>query len=265
MAPGSPAFDLTGLRAVVTGASAGIGASIATRLADAGATVVAVSRSGAVPSGEILEGHTLERHGQIHGLAADLADPVALDSVIPEAVGPLGGLDILVNNAGLADFVDLPDVDRAHFDQMVGLNLWAPLRLCQAAHGELAKSDDAAVVMIGSIDAIRPSGGAAVYGATKAGLMGITISLAREWMDDGIRINQVNPGLIDTPMAADAISGLAASGARYNIAGRPGTGDEVAAQVHYLVAPEGRFVTGRSFEIDGGALSLGPFVSFEEG
>jgi NAD(P)-dependent dehydrogenase (short-subunit alcohol dehydrogenase family) len=169
-----------------------------------------------------------------------------------------------VNNAGLGAFVDLPDVDRSHFDTMVGLNLWAPLRLCQRAHPHLAASSEAAVVMIGSIDAIRPSGGAAVYGATKAGLMGITVALAREWADDGIRINQINPGIIDTPMAADAIDGLSGSGVRYNIAGRPGTGDEIAAQAHYLVAPAGRFATGRSFEIDGGALSLGPFDAFPD-
>ena len=249
-----PAFDLSGRRAIVTGASAGIGAAIAARLATAGAAVVAVSRSGAVPPGS----------GTIHPLAADLSVESVLDTVVSAAVDRLGGLDILVNNAGMADFVGLGEIDRPHFDAMVGLNLWAPLRLCQLSHEHLAESDDASVVMIGSIDAIRPSGGAAVYGTTKAGLMGMTVALAREWADDGIRINQVNPGLIDTPMAGPAIAGLAASGVRYNIAGRPGTGEEVAAQVHYLVAPAGRFVTGRSFEIDGGALSLGPFTAFDD-
>jgi NAD(P)-dependent dehydrogenase (short-subunit alcohol dehydrogenase family) len=247
-------FDLTGRRAVVTGASAGIGAAIASRLAGAGAHVVAVSRSGGAPGSG----------GRVEALAADLSDRAQLDGVIERSVDVLGGIDILVNNAGLADFVDLADVDRAHFDAMVSLNLWAPLRLCQQAHRHLRASGDGAVVMIGSIDAIRPSGGAAVYGATKAGLMGITVALAREWADSGVRINQVNPGLIDTPMAADAIAGLAAQKARFNIADRPGFGDEIAAQVHYLVAPVGRFATGRSFEIDGGALSLGPFTAFEE-
>lgn len=253
--PADPAFDLTGKRAVVTGASAGIGAAIAERLAAAGAFVVAVSRSGTSATG-------------VEGLAADLSVAEGVDSVIPAAVERLGGLDILINNAGMADFVDVADVDRQHFDAMVGLNLWAPLRLCQAARPHLAarggEPRDASVVMIGSIDAIRPSGGASVYGMTKAGLMGITVSLAREWAGTGIRINQVNPGLIDTPMAAPAIEALSESGSRFNIAGRPGTGDEVAAQVHYLVAPAGRFTNGRSFEIDGGALSLGPFTSFED-
>jgi len=117
--------------------------------------------------------------------------------------------------------------------------------------------------MIGSIDAIRPSGGASVYGATKAGLGAITVALAREWAADGIRINQVNPGLIDTPMARAEIDDMGSTGEQFTIVGRAGRGDEIAAQVHYLVAPVGRFATGRSFEIDGGALSLGPVESFE--
>ncbi len=236
----------------MTGASAGIGGAIAQRLALAGAHVAAVSRSGSVP----------ESTGVIHGLDADLADPNGVDTVVAKAVEILGGLDIVVNNAGRADFVDVDMIDRAHFDDMVALNLWAPLRLCQLAHPHLKESTDASVVMIGSIDAVRPSGGAVVYGATKAGLMGMTVALAREWATDGIRVNQVNPGLVDTPMAQKAIDDLRESGTRFNMVGRPGSGDEIAAQVHYLVAPVGRFATGRSFEIDGGALSLGPFDSF---
>lgn len=252
MSTADPGFDLSGRRALVTGASAGIGGAIARRLAGAGAAVVAVSRAGDAP----------EATGVIHGLAADLTTAETLDGVIDRTVDLLGGLDIVVNNAGRADFVDLDLIDRAHFDDMVALNLWAPLRLCQLAHLHLKESPDASVVMIGSIDAVRPSGGAAVYAATKAGLMGMTVALAREWARDGIRVNQVNPGLIDTPMARQAIDDLSASGARFNMVGRPGSGDEIAAQVHYLVAPVGRFATGRSFEIDGGALSLGPFDSF---
>ena len=157
-------FDLTGRRAIVTGASAGIGAAIATRLANAGAHVVAVSRSGSAPPGA----------QRIQGVAADLSAEADLERVIADGVAVLGGLDILINNAGMADFVALDDIDRAHFDAMVGLNLWAPLRLCQLAHPHLQESGDGAVAMIGSIDAIRPSGGAAVYGATKAGLMGLS-------------------------------------------------------------------------------------------
>jgi NAD(P)-dependent dehydrogenase (short-subunit alcohol dehydrogenase family) len=248
-------FDLSGRRALVTGASAGIGGAIALRLAQAGARVVAVSRSGRLPT----DAAGLTPLGVL-ALASDLADPASLDTVVDRAVELLdGGLDIVVNNAGRADWVPLAEVDRAFFDDLVGLDLWAPLRICQLAHPHLAASDDAAVVMIGSIDAVRPSAGGAVYGAMKAALAAVTVALAKEWRDDAIRVTQVDPGLIDTPMAAPVVAQLTAEGFGTNLAGRAGTGDEIAALVHYLVAPVGRFANGTSFRVDGGALAMGPF------
>ncbi len=247
------AFDLTGRRAVVTGASAGIGGAVAARLAGAGADVVAVSRSGRVPQAQ----------GSVRALVADLADAEAVDRVIDEAVGALGGLDILVNNAGRGDWLPLGELDREYFDGLVGLNLWTPLRLCQLAHPHLAAAGDAAVVMIGSVDAVRPSAGGAVYGATKAGLAAVTVALAKEWRADGIRVAQVDPGIVDTPMASGVIRELSEAGVSVNIAGRAGEPDEIAALVHYLVAPAGRFATGVSFRLDGGAVALGPFDLLE--
>lgn len=246
-----PGFDLTGRRALVTGASAGIGAAIAVRLASAGARVVAVSRSGRVPEGGADFG--------IVALAADLSDDADLDRVVDDSVAELGGLDILVNNAGRGDWVELGDIDRDYFDGLIGLNLWAPLRLCQLAHPHLAASDDAAVVMIGSVDAVRPSAGGVVYGASKAGLAAATVALAKEWRTDAIRVTQVDPGIVDTPLASDIVAELDATGFGVNIVGRAGTGDEIAGLVHYLVAPVGRFATGASFRLDGGAVAMGPF------
>ena len=237
----------------MTGASAGIGAAIAVRLAGAGADVVAVSRSGGVP----------EPDGSIRSLVADLSDPDDVDGLIPAAVAELGGLDILVNNAGRGDWLPLGELDREYFDGLVGLNLWAPLRLCQLAHPHLAAGDHSAVVMIGSVDAVRPSAGGAVYGATKAGLGAVTVALAKEWRADGIRVTQVDPGMVDTPTAAEVIRELAAAGVSVNIAGRAGKPDEIASLVHYLVAPAGRFATGVSFRLDGGAVALGPFDMVE--
>ena len=238
----------------MTGASTGIGAAAAVRLANAGADVVAVSRSGRVPEAAARS---------IRPLVADLSDRDDVDGVIPAAVAELGGLDILVNNAGRADWCVLRDLDRERFDKMIGLNLWAPLRLCQLAHPHLAAAAEAAVVMIGSIDGARPSAGGAVYGATKAGLGAVTVALAKEWRADGIRVTQVDPGLVDTPMAAEIVGQLSAAKASVNIAGRAGKPDEIAALVHYLVAPAGRFANGSSFRVDGGALALGPFDMVE--
>ena len=239
-------LDLTGRCALVTGASTGIGAACAARLTAAGAAVVGVSRRGEAPDGVV-------------GLAADLSDRVDLDTVVDRAVERLGGLDIVVNNAGLGDWLPVTELSRGFFDHLVDLNLWAPLRLCQLAHPHLAAGADASVVMVGSIDSVRPSPGAAVYGATKAGLGAAVVALAKEWMDDGIRVNQIDPGLVETPMAADAVAGVRSSGARINLVDRVGTPEEIAALVHHVVAPAGAFINGARLRADGGALVLGPF------
>ncbi len=246
---GDAGFDLSGRLALVTGGSAGIGGAIATRLAGAGARVVAVSRSGVRPDGP----------GEITPLVADLSDPGQVDTVVGRAVEILGGLDVLVNNAGRGDWLPLADVDRAYFDGLIGLNLWAPLRLCQHAQPHLASSDAGVVVMIGSVDAVRPSAGGVVYGASKAGLAAATVALAKEWADDAIRVVQVDPGIIDTPMASEVVPELEAAGFGVNIVRRAGTSEEVAGLVHYLVSPLGGFATGVSFRLDGGAVAMGPF------
>ena len=242
-------FDLTGCRAIVTGASSGIGAAVASRLAGAGATVVAVSRSGGVPSSS----------ESIKPLVADLSDSEQTDSLVQRAVAVLGGLDVLVNNAGRGDSLPMVDMNREYFDGYMDLNLWAPLRLCQKAHQYLSASANPSVIMMGSVDAERPSPGSVVYGATKAALGAATVALSKEWMGEGIRVNQVNPGLIDTPLTSEIVDSLNTSEEHINIAGRAGLPDEVAGLVHYLVAPVGRFANGTSFRVDGGALALGPF------
>lgn len=247
-------FDLTGRRIVVTGASAGIGGAIAVRLAGAGARVVAVSRSGRVP-----DGLADDATGTITPLAADLSVPADVDGLVERAVGELDGLDVLVNNAGRGDWLAMDEVDRDYFDDLIGLNLWAPLRLSQLAHPHLAAADRPGIVMIGSVDAVRPSAGGVVYGASKAGLAAATVALSKEWGADGIRVVQVDPGIIDTPMASEVVPELEAAGFGVNVVRRAGTGDEVAGLVHYLVSPLGGFATGVSYRLDGGAVAMGPF------
>jgi 3-oxoacyl-[acyl-carrier protein] reductase len=245
-------FELTDRRVLVTGASTGIGGAIAVRLARAGARVVAVSRSGRLPDGDAAP-------GTIASLSADLSRPEDLDGVVARAVAELGGLDVLVNNAGRGDWLPLDDVDRAYFDGLIGLNLWAPLRLSQLAHPHLTAGARPVVVMIGSVDAVRPSAGGVVYGASKAGLAAATVALAKEWGQEGIRVVQVDPGIVDTPMAAEVVPQLEDAGFGVNIVRRAGTPDEIAGLVHYLVSPLGGFATGVSFRLDGGAVAMGPF------
>ncbi len=228
---------------LVTGASSGIGAAIAVRLVQDGAQVVGVSRSGQAPAG-------------VTGLVADLCDPGDLDLVVERAATEMNGLDVVVNNAGTARWRPVNEIDRDFFDDIVALNLWAPLRVCQLAYPYLANATDGLVINIGSVDAIRPSAGAGVYGATKAALSALGVALAKEWRNDAIRVVQVDPGLIDTPLASEAV---ATSPPSVNLAQRAGRPLEVAGLVAYLASPEGRFVNATTIRVDGGALALGPF------
>ena len=249
--------ELEGRSALVTGASSGIGQAIAEELAAQGAEVVLVARR----ANELISvvDEIVSNGGKAQFITADLSDSTQVETVIDRSVGLLGHLDILVNSAGKADWAPALDTDRKSFDSHLALNAWAPLRLAQLAHPHLSLSKDAVVVMVGSIDALRPSAGAAAYGSSKAAMSALTIVLAKEWADNGIRIVQVNPGLIRTPMAAKVIEEIENGKRSINLVGRVGEPSEVAALVRYLVSPSGRFTTGVSFQLDGGAIVSGPF------
>ncbi len=248
----SDGFELTGARALITGGSTGIGAATARRFVAAGARVAVVARRPEhldVLAGELGEGCSTVR--------ADLGDPADLERVVPAAVAALGGLDIVVNAAARADWMPFGELDRDTFQAMFALNVWAPYRLTQMARVHLLASEHPVVVMIGSVDAERPSPGAVAYGATKAALAASTVALAKELAP--IRFVQVNPGLVDTPMVADVLADIDAHGDRFNLAGRFGRPEEIAGMIHYLVSPLGRFANGNVFRVDGGALVMGPF------
>jgi NAD(P)-dependent dehydrogenase (short-subunit alcohol dehydrogenase family) len=172
-------------------------------------------------------------------------------------VAALGGIDVVVNAAARADWMPFESLDKATLDAMVDLNVWAPLRLAQMARPHLLAGTDPVIVMVGSVDAERPSPGAVAYGATKAALQAATVALAKELTP--IRVVQVNPGLVDTPMVAEVKADLEKRAERVNLAGRLADPAEIAGLIHYLVSPLGRFANGNVFRVDGGALVMGPF------
>jgi 3-oxoacyl-[acyl-carrier protein] reductase len=245
-------LHLDGRRILITGGTSGIGAATARRFVAAGASVAVVGRRP-----EPIAAIENELGSACTGIRADLADAADLDRVIEEAVTALGGIDGVVSCAARADWMPFEDLDRTTFDAMFGLNVWAPMRLVQLAQPHLLASSDPVVILIGSVDAERPSPGAAAYGATKAALTAITVALAKELAP--IRFVGVNPGLIDTPMVADVKTELERNGDVFNLAGRMGTPDEIAGLIHYLISKLGRFVNGNVIRADGGALAMGPF------
>jgi 3-oxoacyl-[acyl-carrier protein] reductase len=244
-------FDLTGRRALVTGASGGIGGAIARGLHGQGATV---ALSGT--RRDALEAVAAGLGDRTLVLPANLSDPAAVDALIAEAEAAMGGLDILVNNAGItrdALAVRMKDED---WQAVIDLNLVATFRLCRAALKGMMKQRSGRIINIGSISGVIGNPGQANYAAAKAGIVGMSKAMAQEVATRGITINCVAPGFIATAMT-DAVSDKTRERFLSGIPlGRLGTVEEVAACVAFLAADEASYVTGQTLHVNGGMAMI---------
>ncbi len=244
-------FDLTGKRALVTGASGGIGAAVARALHGAGA-VVALSGTRETP----LKALARELGERVHIVTADLANPEAVEGLAKDAIAALGGLDILVNNAGITKDQLLLRLSDADWQAVIDVNLTAAMRLSRAALKPMMKARWGRIVQITSVVGATGNPGQSNYAAAKAGLVGFSKSLAAEVASRGITVNAVAPGFIATPMT-DKLSDAQKAALTERIpAGRLGTPEDVAAAVLYLAAPESAYVTGATLHVNGGMAML---------
>jgi 3-oxoacyl-[acyl-carrier protein] reductase len=244
-------FDLSGQRALITGASGGIGAAIAKALHRQGAEVVV--------SGTRRENLTAlagELGERVHVGLADLADPSALDRLAKDAEAAMGRIDILVNNAGITrDTLALRLTDE-DWQTVLDIDLTATFRLTRAVLRGMVRRRHGRVVGVTSVVALSGNSGQANYAAAKAGMIGMSKSIAAEVARRGVTVNCVAPGFIVTAMT-DKLSGEQRARLAEAIpTGRFGAAEEVAAAVVYLASPEAAYVTGQTLHINGGMLMV---------
>ncbi|SNS62107.1 3-oxoacyl-[acyl-carrier-protein] reductase [Sphingopyxis indica] len=245
-------FDLTGMTALVTGASGGIGSAIAQALAAQGARL-AVSGSNA----EKLDAFRDTLGGDHVALPCNLGDAAAVDALVPAAVEALGGkLDILVNNAGVTRDNLILRMKDEEWDEVIRINLEANFRLARAAAKPMMKARFGRIVSITSVVGATGNPGQANYAASKAGVTGMTKALAQELASRNVTVNCVAPGFIATAMT-DVLPDAQKEALNQRIpAGRMGEGSDIAAAVVYLASREAGYVTGQTIHVNGGMAML---------
>ncbi|WP_114227730.1 MULTISPECIES: 3-oxoacyl-[acyl-carrier-protein] reductase [Sphingomonas] len=241
-------FDLTGMTALVTGASGGLGSAIAKALSAQGARL-AVSGSNEAK----LNAFRDELGGDHVALPCNLSDGAAVDALVPQAVEALGGkLDILVNNAGVTRDNLLMRMKDEEFADVIRINLEAAFRLMRAAAKPMMKARFGRIVSITSVVGATGNPGQANYVASKAGLVGMSKAVAQELATRGITVNTVAPGFM-TSVMTDALNEAQRAAILGKIpSGAMGTGEDVAAAVCYLASKEAGYVTGQTLHVNGG-------------
>lgn len=244
-------FDLTGKSALITGASGGIGGAIAKALHGAGATV-GLSGTRVEP----LEALAAELGERVHVLPCNLSDAEAVDALPKQAIAAMGAVDILVNNAGITRDQIFMRMSDEEWQSVIDVNLTATMRLCRGVMRPMMKSRWGRIVNISSIVGATGNPGQVNYAASKAGMVGMTKSIAYEVASRGITANAVAPGFIATAMTEKLTDDQKAAINTKIPAARMGSPEEIAAAVLYLSSPEAGYVTGATLHVNGGMAML---------
>jgi 3-oxoacyl-[acyl-carrier protein] reductase len=244
-------LELPGRVAIVTGAARGIGLAIAERLSRAGAQVVVadISEDGATAAAERLR----EKEGKAVRVAADVTSPDEVGAMVERAIDAFGAVDILVNNAGItgrdAPLWETTDED---WEKVLVLNLTGVFYCCRAVVSHMRERGSGAIVNVASISGKEGNPNMIPYSVSKAGVICLTKALAKEVIHDGVRVNAVAPGVIETPLL-DQLQPEAIEYMRSKVPmGRMGSPEEVAAVVHFLASDAASFVTGQTYDVSGG-------------
>ena len=241
-------FDLTGMTALVTGSSGGLGSAIAKALAGQGARL-ALSGSNV----EKLESFRIGLGGDHVALPCNLSDGAAVDQLVPQAVEALGGkLDILINNAGVTRDNLLMRMKDEEFETVIRINLEAAFRLMRAAAKPMMKARFGRIISIASVVGVTGNPGQANYVASKAALIGMTKSVAQELASRNITANAIAPGFIASAMT-DALNEQQRAGILSRIPmAAMGKGDDIGATCVFLASREAGYITGQTIHVNGG-------------
>jgi 3-oxoacyl-[acyl-carrier protein] reductase len=244
-------FNLSGKTALVTGASSGIGTAIAKALHAQGA-IVAISGT----RKDALDAVASDLKDRVHVLPCNLSDPAAVEALIPSANEKMERVDILVNNAGITKdniFIRLKDED---WDQVIAVNLTATFKLARAAAKDMMRKRFGRIIGITSVVGFTGNAGQGNYAAAKAGMVGMTKSLAAELASRNVTANCIAPGFIATPMT-DALNEAQKKAILDSVpAKRLGTSEDIAAAAVYLASDEAAYVTGTTIHVNGGMAML---------
>jgi len=253
-------FSLEGMNALVTGASGGIGSSIARALASQGARLALSGSNGDKLRAfreELNESYAHHDHDGHVEITCNLSDTTQVEELVPAAVDTLGGIDILVNNAGITRDNLAMRMKDEEWDEVIRINLEASFRLMRAAVRPMMKARFGRMINITSVVGTTGNPGQMNYVAAKAGLVGASKSLAQEVASRGITVNCVSPGFISSPMT-QALDEKQTSAINARIPmGRMGEGDDIGAAVAYLASKEANYVTGQTIHVNGGMAMVG--------
>lgn len=244
-------FDLTGKRALVTGASGGIGAAIARALHGAGADVALSGRRV-----DALEPLAAELGDRAHVVPGDLSSGAGAEQLIKDTDAAIGGIDILINNAGLTRDTLLMRMKEDDWDAVLNVNLKAAFLLSKACLRGMMKSRWGRVIGITSVVGVTGNAGQTNYAASKAGMIGFSKSMAQEVASRGVTVNCIAPGFIETAMTAELPDAQKEKLLEAIPMGRMGDASDIAAAALYLASEEAAYVTGQTVHVNGGMAMI---------
>ena len=236
--------------ALITGGSRGLGLALVRGLLKNGYAVASVNRSSTPELEKLID----ENPSALRYVPGDMADEISLESAVKRIEGEIGPIDVLVNNAGIARDSVLPTMRPAHIDELLLVNLAGTLKLTRLVTRQMVRRSRGNVVTISSIVGLRGYAGLAAYGATKAGLDGMTRALARELGSRNIRVNSIAPGYLETEMSEKLGNMQRDQIVRRTPLERLGTPEDVVGGLLFLLSAEAGFITGHTLVIDGGII-----------